>query len=158
MKLWRSLKYINISCNTLLWLVPEETLILENASLKLLNSTQMNRMEMSFPSRQAQPCWFPRTAHGFGAIPFLFEVLNINKPDLMIWLFWITQNTVCVKHLLLHSPCWDFLSSHFHLMRCPNPPHHQEPQNAIFHIPKGWSWHVCAAEKKKSLHNTQTQV
>lgn len=76
MKLWRSPKYINISCNTLLWLVPEETLILENASLKLLNSTQMNRMEMGFPSRQAQPCWFPRTAHGIGAIPFLFEVLH----------------------------------------------------------------------------------
>lgn len=86
-----------------------------------------------------------------GLFPFFLRcsTLNINKPDLMIWLFWITQNTVYVKHLLLHSPGWDFLSSHFHLMRCPNPPHHQEPQNAIFPIPKGWSWHVCAAEKKK---------
>lgn len=154
MKLWRSPKYINISCNTLLWLLPEETLILENASLKLLNSTQMNRMKMSFPSRQAQPCWFLRTAHGFGAIPFLFEVLHPQYQQtwpngLALWDH--PKHSLC-QALAAAQPRLRFSLIPLPFDALPKPPHHQEPQNAIFHIPKGWSWHMCAA------HNTQTQV
>lgn len=110
---------------------------------------------MCFPSWQAQPCWFPGTAQGFRAIPVFSEVFHPQhhgKPDLMVWPFWITKNTVCVK--LLHclsaaQPRQSFIPLPFDAL--PKHPTSSGTTKCHFpHIPEGGSWHVCTGEKEIS--------